>query len=230
MLVTTTALLFTIFGNERIKNLLPFAMHSQFKKLNPSTDWNVHLDLTAEFKTMMENNPIIVDVFQALKRDGYVLVPVSAVGSSDNFLSARNKYNETNETNDTNETNGTKVSQLDSRSHPLKVPNVVHYVFLGSDLHFTFANYLSYRSVERFIQPDQIFIHGDHVPAGRWWTRTIQEVHNIYHVKRKYSKKAPNGKYYRYPAHISDYIRVEVLLRKYSNNNSILFYSSGQFM
>ena len=95
-----------------------------------------------------------------------------------------------------------------------RVPNVVHYVFLGSDLNFTFVNYLSYRSVERFIKPNQIFVHGDHTPDGKWWNRTVEEVKNIYHVKRTYTRKAPNGQPYRFPAHISDYMRAETLLSK----------------
>src|SRR6218665_1774732 len=135
----------------------------------------------------------------------------------------------TNHSNTVNKSERGEKNQYDSLKKTnetklvLKVPNVVHYVFLGSDLSFTFTNYLSYRSVDRFIKPDQIFVHGDHVPSGKWWNRTIVEVQNIYHIKRTYSNKAPNGELYKYPAHISDYMRTETLLSEYIDSTHTLF-------
>lgn len=62
------------------------------------------------------------------------------------------------------------------------VPNVVHYVLIGVARNLSFYEYLSFLSVEKFQKPDQIFVHGDIIPDGPWWNRTIQEVPNIYHV------------------------------------------------
>lgn len=62
------------------------------------------------------------------------------------------------------------------------VPNVVHYIQIGVARNFSFYEYLSFLSVEKFQKPDQIFVHGDMTPEGPWWNRTIQEVPNIYHV------------------------------------------------
>lgn len=72
--------------------------------------------------------------------------------------------------------------QRTSEVHRMVVPNVVHYVQIGAARKLTFYEYLSFLSVEKFQKPDQIFVHGDVIPEGPWWNRTIQEVPNIYHV------------------------------------------------
>ena len=95
------------------------------------------------------------------------------------------------------------------------VPNVVHYVFIGSDFEFKFMTYLSFLSVERFLKPAQIFIHGNVIPSGKWWNVTVEQVRNIYHVQRSLPERAPNGQPFKYTAHVSDYMRAEILLREY---------------
>ena len=66
-----------------------------------------------------------------------------------------------------------------------KVPNVVHYIRFGTKMVFDMQQYLGYLSVHKFIQPQYIFIHGDALPRGAWWERTLKEVANIFHVPRK---------------------------------------------
>jgi len=66
-----------------------------------------------------------------------------------------------------------------------KVPNVVHYIRFGTRMVYDMQQYLGYLSVHKFIQPQYIFIHGDALPRGDWWERTLREVANIFHVPRK---------------------------------------------
>lgn len=65
-------------------------------------------------------------------------------------------------------------------SHQFMVPNRVHYVYFGCKKHFTYLNYLSFYSVHKFIKPELIILHGNCIPKGDWWRRTIKEVANIY--------------------------------------------------
>jgi len=95
------------------------------------------------------------------------------------------------------------------------VPNVVHYVFIGSDFEFKFMTYLSFLSVQRFLKPAQIFIHGNAIPSGKWWNVTLEQVNNIYHVERPRPEHTPNGQPFKFMAHVSDYMRAEILLREY---------------
>jgi len=97
----------------------------------------------------------------------------------------------------------------------LIVPNVVHYVWLGTDLDFTFINYLSFRSVHRFIRPQFIFVYGEQGPRGTWWERTVKEVDNIYHVFRAAPLVAPSGNKFKYKAHASDLLRTQIICGKY---------------
>lgn len=93
-----------------------------------------------------------------------------------------------------------------------QVPNIVHYVWLGDDLSFTFIHYLSFLSVHRFINPSKILVHGNKGPLGYWWERTKKEVSNIYVVRVSMPKTALNGQPFKYIAHASDFIRALILL------------------
>src|SRR6218665_3809803 len=186
----------------------------------------IYRNLSVEYEESRVHVGDHFSALEALKRDGYA--PVAISESTTYCLNASQSIKHS--TNDPHNLSPADAEELnndgskDNRCNPVdgkensmqnvRVPNVVHYVFLGSDLTFTFNNYLSYRSVDRFIRPDQIFVHVDHTPSGKWWNRTIDEVKNIYHVKRKYSDKAPNGIPFKFPAHISDYVRAEILLSK----------------
>jgi len=92
-----------------------------------------------------------------------------------------------------------------------KVPNVVHYVWLGSDLKFTFIQYLSFLSVHRYIVPIYIFVYGESGPTGYWWNRTVHDVDNIFYVPRIAPTHAPSGKKFRFKAHASDLLRTQVI-------------------
>lgn len=91
------------------------------------------------------------------------------------------------------------------------VPNIVHYVWLGGDLNFSFIHYLSFKSVDRFIQPRVIYVYGEVVPTDAWWNRVISEIGNVYHVRVDAPVLAPNGKHFRHAAHKSDFLRFNLL-------------------
>lgn len=55
------------------------------------------------------------------------------------------------------------------------VPNIVHYVSFGINK-FQFLNYLSFLSVHKFIRPVVIYVHGDALPYGEWWEKTLKEI------------------------------------------------------
>ena len=91
------------------------------------------------------------------------------------------------------------------------VPNVVHYIHFGNKLKFGFMQYISYVSVHKFIKPDYIFVHGDTLPLGLWWKRTMAEVPNIYHVFVK-GATGVNGKKFFHPTQHSNLLRLYILL------------------
>lgn len=211
-LVVLTVFLCTFLGNEYIRKLWPIRGQTLFKIISAQTvsRKGAYLDLTGEFKYAAGNLTESFNVFRAIQQDGYLLTPMSVVERTDD--DDGEFYNGKFEIGGDISSN---VSSGEFQSQKLKVPNVVHYVYTGPGLRFTFVNYLSYRSAGRYIRPDQIFVHGDHAPSGPWWNRTVREVKDIYHVKRIPSKTAPNGKAYIYQAHISDFMRTEILLRRY---------------
>lgn len=187
-------------------------------------------DLSEEFEAQSRfvrfSRP--TSVFEAIESDGYTPTRLSVNIFDQNIeTQAENTLAESLSAKlsavfDKAKDDEAEESSNETTSVRFLVPNVVHYIIFGKDLQFTFTNYLSYLSVERFIQPDKIFVHGDNIPSGQWWNLTIQNVRNIYHVNRTYSRRAPNGMPFKYAAHISDYLRTEILLRKYSLLNPIL--------
>ena len=94
----------------------------------------------------------------------------------------------------------------------LLAPNIVHYVQFGSSK-FSLLNYLSFVSVDLYIKPTFIFLHGDVVPRGEWWEKTIREIPNIYYVFRQRPVRIQNSKA-RWIQHSSDVLRLQVILGK----------------
>jgi len=96
------------------------------------------------------------------------------------------------------------------------VPNVVHYVMLRPDgdhraPNVTFLQYLSFLGVHQHIRPLYIFIHGNHVPRGRWWRRTANDVANIYFVNVTDVPTQVYGKPLRCIEHRADILRYRIL-------------------
>jgi hypothetical protein len=96
------------------------------------------------------------------------------------------------------------------------VPNIVHYISIGTWT-FTFLNYLSFCSTEQHIKPNYIFVHGNELPHGEWWNRTLKEVPNVYHVARKRPLRI-QGRKARWLEHSTDIIRLQTLLGMYNKN------------
>ena len=91
------------------------------------------------------------------------------------------------------------------------VPNIVHYVSLGCERMFSFANYLSVLSVHKFVDPDRIYFHCDCPPVGLWWERTLLEVPDIYFRKHR-RQRTIQGRPPMWIEHETDVIRLQILL------------------
>ena len=104
-------------------------------------------------------------------------------------------------------------------SASLVVAHVVHYILFKNssnnmkNFKFLFHHYLSFRSVHQFIRPQYIFLHGDSVPEGEWWQRTLQEVDNLYHVYCEKPTKI-HDKPIGWVEHASDIKRLTLLIGK----------------
>ncbi|KAJ8312246.1 hypothetical protein KUTeg_009619 [Tegillarca granosa] len=92
-----------------------------------------------------------------------------------------------------------------------KVPNIVHYIWLGTkQKQFKFYNFLSLYSVYKFQNPCVILIHGETVPYGEYWEKTVRIVKNIFHVYRK-SPETIFRKKIKHIEHKADIVRLQVL-------------------
>ena len=106
-------------------------------------------------------------------------------------------------------------------SASLVVANVVHYILFKNssdntkNFKFLFQHYLSFRSVHQFIRPRYIFLHGDLIPEGEWWQRTLQEIDNLYHVYCEKPTKI-HDKAISFVEHASDIKRLTLLIGKYT--------------
>ena len=94
------------------------------------------------------------------------------------------------------------------------VPNVVHYVWFGSQP-MTFFHFLSFMSAVKFIKPCLIIIHGSSVPYGIYWDYFLRVFPNVIHVKRS-RPTAVGGNKLAYVRHGSDVMRIEALQGKYN--------------
>ena len=108
----------------------------------------------------------------------------------------------------------TERYDIDNTDYP--VPNIVHYISLGT-WEFQFLNYISFLSVHKFIQPWAIYVHGEKLPTGKWWNRTLYEVPNIYQVARKKPNRI-QGKIVGWLEHSTDVLRLQTILGNVVNN------------
>jgi len=95
------------------------------------------------------------------------------------------------------------------------VPNVVHYVMIkpadaSSDQNMTFLQYLSLLGVHQHIKPTHIIMHGNVLPRGDWWSRTANDVANIYFVNVTIPTEI-YGKPLRIVEHRTDVMRYRIL-------------------
>lgn len=189
-----------------------------------SNNLNAYKDLSFEFENDIKSSSIenSFNILDALEKDGCKPVPVSLYFNRchksrkhENCLEAESTKKDCS-VKSSDETIATELTES------FVVPNVFHYIFLGSNWDFTFLCYLSFRSLERFVKPEKIFIFGNVVLTGKWWNLTVEEVKNIYYVKvpcgsasvlGNFLQSAPSGKPYAYKQHSADVLRLEILLR-----------------
>ena len=106
--------------------------------------------------------------------------------------------------------NTAKYSPTDKISHQNNsIPNIVHFISFGS-IEFSFLNYISFLSVHRFIAPWFIYIHGDSIPHGYWWNKTLQDIPGIHIVSRARPLRVQG---YKLPwiEHSSDILRLQTI-------------------
>lgn len=86
------------------------------------------------------------------------------------------------------------------------IPNILHFIHVGGRP-FSFIHFLSVYTAWKVNQPERIYFHHTEEPSGPWWRKAkpfltlnqVPPVHEIY------------GRPIRYPAHMADVIRLEML-------------------
>lgn len=94
------------------------------------------------------------------------------------------------------------------------VPNIVHYVWLGDRKQFQFYNFLSVYSVHKYQKPCVILFHGETLPYGPYWEKTLNVVKNIIHVYRP-APATIYGKKIIHIEHKADIVRLRLLQGKF---------------
>ena len=89
------------------------------------------------------------------------------------------------------------------------IPNIVHFVYglEEQEYDFLFVYYLSVLSAKLINNPDKIYFHYTHKPAGKWWDETEKLV-ELNQIK---SPSTLGGKRIINLAHKADRVRLEVL-------------------
>lgn len=95
----------------------------------------------------------------------------------------------------------------------MKVPNIIHYIWYGKRREFRFFNFLSLYSVHVHQKPCLILFHGEALPYGIYWTRTLQVIKNIIHVYREPPRTIYN-KTFKFVEHKADVGRLQALQGK----------------
>ncbi|KAL8589856.1 hypothetical protein ACOMHN_020859 [Nucella lapillus] len=113
------------------------------------------------------------------------------------------------ETSKVKDSDASKVRNVDL------VPRLAYYVLVSEScqkpFNFLFLHYLSLLSVQRFLKPYAIYVLGNCVPAGYWWSRVVSEVTIIRFVRRPRPWITKDGKV-NWIAHLADVIRLQILL------------------
>ncbi|XP_041358318.1 LOW QUALITY PROTEIN: uncharacterized protein LOC121375131 [Gigantopelta aegis] len=91
------------------------------------------------------------------------------------------------------------------------IPNIVHYVWLGSNT-FSFFSYLSLLSTLHVLKADAVYIHGDHYPTGKYWDK-MKGNERVEFIFREVPSTVFGHTIGAKLSHASDFIRVDVLLR-----------------
>ncbi|KAK7103397.1 hypothetical protein V1264_018302 [Littorina saxatilis] len=95
------------------------------------------------------------------------------------------------------------------------VPRIGYYVLVSESckepFFFQFLHYLSMLSVQRFLRPRAIYVLGNCVPIGYWWSRVVNDVRAVRFVHRPRPLITKDGQV-KWISHLADVIRLQVLL------------------
>ena len=62
------------------------------------------------------------------------------------------------------------------QANTYKVPNIVHFIWFGTNKEMKFLNYISILSVHKIHKPELIMFHCNHLPVGPWWEKLWHQV------------------------------------------------------
>jgi hypothetical protein len=90
----------------------------------------------------------------------------------------------------------------------LRIPAIFHFIYVGGRP-FSFIHYLAVLTAWKVNRPDHIFFHHTEEPTGIWWekARPMLTLHRVEPVNEIY------GNPIKYPAHMADVIRMQMLKR-----------------
>ena len=95
------------------------------------------------------------------------------------------------------------------------VPRLAYYVLMSESckkpVTFIFLHYLSVLSVQRFLKPRAIYILGNCVPVGYWWSRVVNDIISVRFVRRPRPHVTEDGQV-TWISHLADVVRLQVLL------------------
>ena len=74
-------------------------------------------------------------------------------------------------------------------------------------------HYLSIVSVQRYLKPHAIYILGNCMPVGYWWSRAISDIKRLRFVYRPRPRITGDGEV-KWISHLADVTRLQVLLGK----------------
>ena len=88
------------------------------------------------------------------------------------------------------------------------IPNVIHFIYVGGRP-FSFVHFLAVYTAWRVNRPRRIYFHHTEEPIGPWWekARPFLELNRVPPVREI------DGNPVKYPAHMADVIRLEMLQR-----------------
>jgi hypothetical protein len=124
-------------------------------------------------------------------------------------LGLRNKYRALGAEWDTNNTAKQATAPL-AKNKRLRIPNIVHFIWVSGL--FEWTAYLAIESAHQHLKPDQIFVHClDGIePDGPWFARVKRRV-VVRAFKRADFPQTLNGSPLTNPAHVTDFVRLQLL-------------------
>ncbi|KAI9139710.1 nucleotide-diphospho-sugar transferase [Paraphysoderma sedebokerense] len=96
-----------------------------------------------------------------------------------------------------------------SKNAANEIPNIAHFTMVGNT-NMSFLQWLAIESADYYLNPNQIYIHAESPPVGKW-AEKIQRKRNVIVRKPDNIFTMVNGHKLIFRAHVSDFIRAKVL-------------------